>query len=48
MFIGATTGNVFDESLTVASESAGTVVDGPTGSSGGKVQLHGVEYDKVV
>ena len=27
--------------------SAGTVVDGPSGSTGGKVQLNGMEYDKV-
>jgi hypothetical protein len=26
---------------------AGTVVDGPSGSTGGKVQLNGMEYDKV-
>ena len=28
-------------------DQIGTVVDGPSGSSGGKVTLHGVEYDKV-
>lgn len=29
-------------------DQIGTVVDGPSGSSGGKVTLHGVEYDKVL
>ena len=39
--------NTFCLSSLCPRASTGTVVDGPSGSTGGKVQLNGMEYDKV-